>query len=370
MGIGGSKASCLSISPDRHKAQAKINHGEEDLSRHTVQNLSEERLSVSQPSCTSLRRASKSSIKPGQRLSLQSSHGKFKELTSIFDPDDLISIHDLYNMLNDGSMKPYIHDPFNLLLVDTRDLDAFSTNHVITSKHHNTVMDTFTGRLNNYSMIIMYGCELKEDGNSKRMSSLRENVMQYVACDVLVLKEGFEVFQSVYPFLCTEKNIESIADRKLLVSYPSAVLENMLYQGRGDQATNEGIVNVLKITHIVNITTEHRNAFPSKIKYLKLVLEDVSETNLFNHFYNTSDFINNAISKNGRVLVHCNQGVSRSSTITIAYLMRFKKWNLQHAFSILKARRSCTCPNPGFLKQLSDWEEEIFGKRETNIDSL
>ena len=278
----------------------------------------------------------------------------------------------MYNMLNDGAMKPFIHDPFNLLIIDSRDLDYYAPCHVITAKHHARIMsdDNFSLTLSNYSMIIIYGNEVRNDRDTKELANLQSEIREYVAGDILVLKDGFSCFQSLYPFLCTDREIQSIADRKLLTAYPSAVLENELYQGRGDQATNENIVNLLKITHIVNITMEHKNAFPGKVKYLKLVLEDVSDTNLFDHFYKTSDFIHAAISKGGRVLVHCNQGVSRSSTITLAYLMRFKKWNLEYAFNMLKARRSCTCPNPGFFRQLSDWEVKIFGKIETNIDLL
>jgi len=326
-------------------------------------------------SVTSLRTVHRCSIKPGRKFSL---HYTRKEstlpdfLTSNVDEDDIISIHDLYNILNDGAMKPFIHDPYNILILDSRDLQYYVSSHVVTAKHHAQFMASSNLMINlsSYSMVVVYSNSLQNDRDTNELINLINDIKEYTVLDILVLKEGFDIFSTTYPFLCTEKTIDSIADRKLLVSYPSIILDHELYQGRGDQATNSQIVQVLNITHIVNITTEHKNAFPNKIKYLKLVLEDVSKTNLYEHFNKTCDFINNAICNGGRVLVHCNQGVSRSSTVSLAYLMKYKKWDLNFAFTTLKARRSCSCPNAGFFNQLSDWEEHIFGSRLTNIDSL
>jgi len=289
-----------------------------------------------------------------------------------FHQNDLITIHDLYNLINDGSMKMYLHDPFNLLIIDTRDENDFSTDHIITAKHYKvTLNSSFTLRLSNYGMVIIYGGELINGSvNTNRLLKLRDQIQEYIAANVLVLQDGFKTFQKNYPFLCTDKEIETIADRKELLCFPSMVIDNQLYQGRGDQATNKSVIDFLKISHIVNISLEHRNAFPEKVKYMKLALDDVSQTNLFEHFHETSEFINAALTKGGHVLVHCNLGVSRSSTITLAYLIKYKKWNLEHAFKVVRGRRSCAHPNDGFLKQLSDWEEEMLGRKLTNIDKL
>jgi protein-tyrosine phosphatase len=37
--------------------------------------------------------------------------------------------------------------------------------------------------------------------------------------------------------------------------------------------------------------------------------------------YDSLDFIHKALSSGGRILVHCSQGVSRSATLVIAYMM-------------------------------------------------
>jgi protein-tyrosine phosphatase len=58
---------------------------------------------------------------------------------------------------------------------------------------------------------------------------------------------------------------------------------------------------------------------------------DMPSANLRSHFDACHSFINEAISGGGKVLIHCFAGVSRSSTITISYLMK------QHGMSFTEA---------------------------------
>lgn len=294
-----------------------------------------------------------------------------------FKEDECINNHDLYNILNDGAMKMYLHDPYNVLVIDTRSSELFNASHVITAKHHTikTNSSQFLLQLSSYGMVIIYGENLKKSKSLDFLVGLKKELQEYLASDVLVLVEGYDAFVTEYPFLCTDKVIETVSQRKELTCYPSMVLDKSLFQGRGDQATNERIIDTLKITHIVNITLEHRNAFPHKVKYLRLELDDVGDSNLFEHFHKTSDFIHDALTssslhQNSRVLVHCNLGVSRSSTITLAYLIKYKKWNLKFAYQTLKSRRSCASPNDGFNQQLLKWEFEILGQNITNVGDL
>jgi dual specificity phosphatase 12 len=67
----------------------------------------------------------------------------------------------------------------------------------------------------------------------------------------------------------------------------------------------------------------------------------------------------------GIVLVHCDQGVSRSSTVIIAYLL-YSNTNLStvdKAFNLVKSARSIIRPNPSFMEQL---EQYLINIRKNN----
>lgn len=59
------------------------------------------------------------------------------------------------------------------------------------------------------------------------------------------------------------------------------------------------------------------------------------------------------------VLVHCLAGVSRSVTITVAYLMYKFSLNLNDAFNLVRARKSNIAPNFHFMEQLHNFEREL-----------
>ena len=60
------------------------------------------------------------------------------------------------------------------------------------------------------------------------------------------------------------------------------------------------------------------------------------------------DFIDEARSSGGRVLVHCSQGVSRSATIVIAYCMWKLALPYDDIFDHVKKIRHVISPNVGF----------------------
>ncbi|KAJ3070630.1 hypothetical protein HDU98_006330, partial [Podochytrium sp. JEL0797] len=57
--------------------------------------------------------------------------------------------------------------------------------------------------------------------------------------------------------------------------------------------------------------------------------------------------------------IHCHAGVSRSSTIVLAYLMRFQHLTLYEAWLLTYKARPIIRPNEGFARALQDLEREI-----------
>ena len=61
----------------------------------------------------------------------------------------------------------------------------------------------------------------------------------------------------------------------------------------------------------------------------------------------------------GRVLVHCQAGISRSATICLAYLINARRVSLDEAFDFVKRRRQVISPNLAFMGQLVQFETDV-----------
>lgn len=62
----------------------------------------------------------------------------------------------------------------------------------------------------------------------------------------------------------------------------------------------------------------------------------------------------------GRVLVHCQAGISRSATICLAYLIHARRVRLNEAFEFVKRRRQVISPNLAFMGQLLQFETDVL----------
>jgi predicted protein tyrosine phosphatase len=156
------------------------------------------------------------------------------------------------------------------------------------------------------------------------------------------------------------------------------VLPRQLYLGDWGNAEQHDALRQLGITHLLTIhnvrhtcacsrrsckrllTRVTRNQMPETLRappagvtQLRQVLADVETEDVASHFPAAVAFISSALEKpNGRVLVHCGAGVSRSAALVAAYLIATRRVAAARAVADLQALRSCVAPNAGFLKQL------------------
>ena len=63
-------------------------------------------------------------------------------------------------------------------------------------------------------------------------------------------------------------------------------------------------------------------------------------------------FIDEALQNGGRVLVHCNGGISLSPAFVVMYVMQYYQMNWEDALHTVQNRRYCISPNGGFLTQI------------------
>ena len=84
---------------------------------------------------------------------------------------------------------------------------------------------------------------------------------------------------------------------------------------------------------------------------------------IFNDVLFLPSVADSVLENNGKVLVHCHAGISRSATICIAYLMFKNNVSLEKAFDHVRSRRGVTSPNLNFMQQLQEFEKDILGAR-------
>jgi len=110
------------------------------------------------------------------------------------------------------------------------------------------------------------------------------------------------------------------------------------------------------ITHVLNVARECDSKTSDSFKFLKVDVSDHSDEDIRCHFEQCFAFIEDAKRHSGKVLVHCRQGISRSATVVIAYLMQSRRiFCLDDALHFVQSKREKVCPNIGFILALEEY---------------
>lgn len=139
--------------------------------------------------------------------------------------------------------------------------------------------------------------------------------------------------------------------------------------------------------YIVNATNEVRNYFArndqddsavgsfdsnngaSEYRYHQVPISDTDNSNMLPYLDSCLEFIHDGRTQGYHVLVHCQQGVSRSASIIIAYLMKYLGLTLTDAYVHLKSQRHDVKPKRNFLHQLMEFQKQftIHNKLDSDI---
>lgn len=134
------------------------------------------------------------------------------------------------------------------------------------------------------------------------------------------------------------------------------------------------------ITHILSVI---KGPLPEELsktyKMKQIEVNDEENENIMDYFKEANRFINSALfpaensentseehntdkNKNahkGAILIHCSEGISRSVSFIIMYLMYRYKLSLQHSLYAVQRKREGAQPNIGFMNQLKIYEEAL-----------
>ncbi|KAL1410199.1 tyrosine/serine/threonine protein phosphatase pps1 [Vanrija albida] len=170
-------------------------------------------------------------------------------------------------------------------------------------------------------------------------------------------------------------------DDKRFDGFPSRILP-FLYLGNLEHASNAFMLSSLGITHVVSVgeslldvPSEHdpmhgyigANTLASEARAGRIQVLDLADVRddgndpLRPVIARACEWMEQARAAGGSVLVHCRVGVSRSASIVMAYLMKYRRMGLMDAYLVTRARRLNVLiqPNLRFFHELFGWEAEL-----------
>uniref|UniRef100_A0A8C3NGD6 Dual specificity protein phosphatase n=1 Tax=Geospiza parvula TaxID=87175 RepID=A0A8C3NGD6_GEOPR len=213
--------------------------------------------------------------------------------------------------------------------------------------------------------------KLKKDSTAQIVLNALLSSLPEAGARVCFLKGGYETFNSQYPECCVngklisperteaERNLNYMFLLLLFQGGPVEILP-FLYLGSAYHASKCEFLANLHITALLNVSRKSSESFKDQYCYKWIPVEDSHTADISSHFQEAIDFIDQVRRAGGRILVHCEAGISRSPTICMAYLMKTRKLRLDEAFDYIKQRRSLISPNFGFMGQLLQYESEIL----------
>jgi len=135
--------------------------------------------------------------------------------------------------------------------------------------------------------------------------------------------------------------------------------------GGSKVATNTPRLKFQNVVAIVNCTMKEGGHHEDKsLAYFQVSVADSMDSDIAKYFESVSNFLSEHTQK-GKVLIHCQEGASRSPTIFIAHLIHAHKKSYKDALEILHSKygEEFVSLNSGFVKQILEWEFKILGTK-------
>uniref|UniRef100_A0A1I7X9D1 protein-tyrosine-phosphatase n=1 Tax=Heterorhabditis bacteriophora TaxID=37862 RepID=A0A1I7X9D1_HETBA len=185
---------------------------------------------------------------------------------------------------------------------------------------------------------------------------------------------GFDNFRNKYPQQCESAGEVDVMNR-LPASLSQPCLSQQqsdgptqilpfLYLGSQQDALDTEEMKRRKITYVVNLSVgcPRATAITNDDNFLRIPVNDSYQEKLSPHFEKAWDFLEHVRKTNNIVLIHCLAGISRSPTLAISYVMRYKNMSSEDAYKLVKEKRPSISPNFNFMGQLLEYEQQLIKK--------
>ena len=187
-----------------------------------------------------------------------------------------------------------------------------------------------------------------ENNDINKIEEKKEDDLSYI--DETLPEEIKEKIRNELTYCSKNPNANEIIPNIFIGNYSFALNKKLLLQN--------------KITHILNCAILCSNFYEKEniFKYLFIPLYDTPKQKLEKYLEISNSFIEEGSSNGNKILIHCGEGQSRSSSLLYMYMIMKKKIIYSDAIKIMKSKRPCVRPNDGFDSQLRQKSYELYNK--------
>jgi protein-tyrosine phosphatase len=125
-----------------------------------------------------------------------------------------------------------------------------------------------------------------------------------------------------------------------------------LWLGNIDDAKSHIFLRAIKATHILNCAEEfHGNltAATLGICVKRIPMIDEEDSSSLQQITEAAQILDLWYSPFNSVLVHCAAGVSRSPTVVMAWLILYRRYTYDQAYTLVVKKRNFIRPNPFYI---------------------
>jgi len=135
-------------------------------------------------------------------------------------------------------------------------------------------------------------------------------------------------------------------------------IDDTIYLGNAFNAADYYYMEKNGITAVVNASKEISNYFEdnSDIQYFKLEdVKDINTSSIKKYFDGFIEFVKKIKDENGRILIHCFMGSSRSAILVVLYKIYFLGHKLEESIVDITNKRGRVNINITFVEELKDY---------------
>jgi len=141
---------------------------------------------------------------------------------------------------------------------------------------------------------------------------------------------------------------------------PLTEVTPQLFFGSFEDASNEGKLKDLEITHIISLIGPKHEI--EGLKHKHMPMSDYGRTDLKRVIAMLWPFVLESQRVGNKLFVHCQCGQNRSAAVVLSILMKLKNDKLDVMYRMVKKKRPMVQINEIYARQLTEIEIELFGK--------